>query len=114
VDVGRAQYKIHATLVPNAPRTPTPVRQEAPYVGTVHVMVESARGQTFERDYVARGPIDLEGGLAVAPAGFDLPGASSPSREHDLLHHEFLGEGELSSVDLDVSVSMFDDPRHPL
>jgi hypothetical protein len=109
--IGSVHYKLHATLAPEAPHRPSSTREEAPYRGTLHLRVEDDLGHAFERDYVASGQIDAEGDAVVAPAGFDLPGASSPSREHDLLHHTFAPVAELRGVDVDVAVSMFDDPR---
>jgi hypothetical protein len=105
--VGSVHYKVHATLTPEKPYQPSRTREELPYRGTLHVRAEDDLGHAFERDYlIAHGDIDVEGEHVVSPAGFDLPGASSPSREHDLLHHTFAPVAELRSVDLDVDFSL--------
>jgi hypothetical protein len=114
VTLGSVHYNVHATLVPEQPRKAASAREEVPYRGTLHLQIENDRGHTFERDYIASGKVDAEGDSVVAPAGFDLPGASSPSRENDLLHHTFTSDGDHSSVDVEVKVSLFDDPRHIL
>jgi hypothetical protein len=106
VAVGGVRYKVNAALAGDTPQAAVAARETTTYHGTLVVQVQDDRGHVVERSYSASGLLDVQDKTAVAEAGFDLPGASSPSRANDLLHFEFPDDTEL-----ELQVSLFDDPR---
>jgi hypothetical protein len=109
--IGTTRYTLRATL------TPTPAFMQAPdyrkdkYVGTLFVHVEDDAGGVWEHSYPAKGDIEREGESVVAPTGFVLPGATSPSPEADALRGKLPGRGRFAYVDVVVDIALIDDPR---
>jgi hypothetical protein len=109
--LGGRRYRLHATLVPGARRDPRPGRASATYAGTLTLHVEDDAGHTWGRAYTTSGKIELEGDQVVAPAGLQIPGASSPTPESEARHGRMPAEPPSPGVELEVGVELFDEPR---
>lgn len=112
--VGQIRLAARATLAPAVAATPSPVRTEQRYRGTLTVHLEDGEGHSWDRSYSPSGSIIVEGRDVVAPAGLVLPGASAPSPEADALKGNLaVGGANPGTLQFAVDVSLFDDPRRP-
>lgn len=110
VRLGATPYKLHATLTPDAPRTPAPDRAITRYTGQLALHVEDDRGHTWDHTYPISGQLVTEGDAAIAPVGVEIPGASAPSPEATARHAALPGARGIRSVELTVNVDTDDNP----
>lgn len=111
VSLGPSRYTLKATLVPDAPRSRVAGVTTGDYRGTLSIELSDDHGRSFRRAYPASGLIELERDTVVAPYGFTLPGASSPSPEAEALHVRLPASPPLLSVDVYVEVQLDFDAR---
>jgi hypothetical protein len=115
VDVGppadEARLHLTARLAPLSRRAAEPGLAVVRYRGTLTVRAEDDRGRFWQRDFLASGEIGVEGELAVAPAGFDIPGNSCPSPECDARSGVVPGDGPGVGIGVRVEPSVYDDRR---
>jgi hypothetical protein len=113
-DVAGVHLKVSATMSALSP-SKTPVRVTLPYEGrdmeaTLTVHVEDGRGNVFDRSYPARGKVVGEAPAVATPAGLELPGTSSPSKEADALRFTWPGNGQATQLDVYVSPTLYAAP----
>lgn len=111
VPLCKRRIKVRATLTSAAPRTLAPALTTERFAGTLTLNIQDDRGQLWGRLYPAKGELYLQGNQVVAPSGLELPGSSSPSKEHDALLGQFSGDADCQRYDFKVDVSVFNDPR---
>lgn len=105
------RYRLHATLTPEAPLTPSPRLTRGEFRGSLALRIEDEDGQSWQRAYPAHGALDLENDTVAAPWGLAIPGASSPSPEAEALRGQLPGFGPYRAVELRVDIQTHLDPR---
>ncbi|HVH43810.1 MAG TPA: hypothetical protein VM925_15765 [Labilithrix sp.] len=114
VEIDGIHVKASATMFRFAPSTlPIPSRLELEgrdMETTISLHVEDDRGNVFTRVYTARGRVVGEGPALATPAGLQLPGGSSASKEHDALLWTWQGNGQASSFDFSLSPDLVAEP----
>jgi hypothetical protein len=76
----------------------------------LRVRVDDGKAMRGSTHFPAAGQLELDGDQVVAPVGFDLPGASAPSKDADALHGELPGFGKITTVDVYVAVGVYAEP----
>jgi len=76
--LGQRRFRLRATLIPQAPRSPTPRRTQADFRGRLTLHLEDDRGHSWRRVYPVTGRLDLEGDLVAAPSGLLIPSSKRP------------------------------------